>query len=256
MPPNDIGLPPGIGHNQPPPELPTPFAIAEKAVNDIYDETTLWLDGHQINSQELADGVANLLAKIREAEKLADDARVAEKAPLDEAIKEIQARYAPLIADTKAVKGKTVLAAAACKKALQPWLEAEDRRIREEARIVREEADRQRCEAEKALRASETANLAGRAAAEELLSAAKKADAAANVAEKQTAKAGGAFGRSAALRTVYVPTITDPVVAVRHYWIVAREKMLTFVSGMIERDIRLGKRKIPGVEITETKVAV
>ena len=37
---------------------------------------------------------------------------------------EVQARYAPLIGNTKAVKGKTVLAADACKAALAPWLMA------------------------------------------------------------------------------------------------------------------------------------
>ena len=61
-----------IGDNAPP---PSPFEIAEKAVNDIYDEVVLWLDGKPIDSQELADGVGNLLAEIRKAEKLADDTR-------------------------------------------------------------------------------------------------------------------------------------------------------------------------------------
>lgn len=242
-----------IGSNMPP---LSPFEAAEKAVNDIYDETVLWLDGKTIDSQALADGVANLLAEIRKAEKKADDARVAEKTPLDEAIKEIQLRYAPLIADTKAVKGKTVLASAACKDALQPWLDAEDHRIREEARIAREEADRQRREAEEALRASEAANLAERAAAEELLAAAKKADAAANTAERQTAKAGGAFGRSASLRTVWTAAITDEVVAARTVWAQARPEMIEFILGWAERQVRLGRRELPGFEITETKVAV
>jgi len=258
MPPSDIAItenPRAVIGGNAPPGL-TPFEIAEKAVCDIYAEAIMWLDGHTIDSRELADGVANLLAKIREAEKLADETRVAEKAPLDEAIKEIQARYAPLIGDTKAVKGKTVLASAACKKALQPWLQAEDRRLKEEARLAREEADRRRRDAEEALRATQAADLAARAEAEALLSAAKKAETIANVTERQTAKAGGIFGRSASLRTTFVPSITDPVLVMRHYWINAREEMLTFVTGLVERDIRLGRRDIPGVEVTETRIAV
>lgn len=242
-----------IGGNAPP---LSPFEIAEKAVNDIYAKTLLWLDGHTVDSQELADGVANLLAEIRKAEKLADDTRKAEKATLDAAIAEIQTRYAPLIADTKAVTGKTVLAAAACKTALQPWLDAEDRRIKEAARMAREEAERQRREAEDALRASDAANLAERARAEELLSAAKRAETAANVAGRQTATAGGEFGRATGLRTVYVPSIANEVIAARHVWTEAREEMREFLIGWAERQVRLGVRTIPGFTITEEKRAV
>lgn len=240
-----------IGHNMPP---MSPFEIAEKAVNDIYGECMLWLDGKTIDTKDLADGVGNLLTEIRKAEKLADDTRKSEKAELDERVKEIQARYNPLIGDTKTVKGKTVLAATACKAALQPWLEAEAARVAEEARIAREEAERQRQEAEAALQGSTANNLAERAAAEELLAAAKKADAAANKVERQTATA-GTFGRAIGLRTTHTVEIDDPVTAARHVWEVAREEMLLFLTGWAERKVRLGKRSIPGFTITETKVA-
>ena len=252
MQPNDPNPRAVIGGNAPP---LSPFEIAEKVVNDIYAEVTLWLDGHAIDSREMADGVGNLLAAIRAAEKVAEEARVAEKAPHDEAIKEIQARYNALIGDTKSVKGKTVLAAGACKSALQPWLDAESQRIAEEARIAREEADRQRRKAEEALRASEATNLAERAAAEELLAQAKKADATANKVERQTATAGGVGGRAIGLRTVHAVEIIDPVAAARHVWQQGREEMLAFLSGWAERQVRLGVRAIPGFEITETKVA-
>lgn len=242
-----------IGGNAPP---PSPFEIASKAVEDVYSETLLWLDGHAIDSKEMADGVGNLLAEIRKAEKLADDTRKAEKEPHDKAIKEIQDRYAPLIADTKAVKGKTVLATEACKAALAPWLLAEDRRLRAEAQAAREEADRQRREAEEALRASAAQNLAEREAAEALLRQAKKAETTANVAGRQTATAGGAFGRAAGLRTSWTVTITDPIDAARWVWKEDREAMLAFLSEWAERQVRLGRRTIPGFAIVEQKVAV
>jgi hypothetical protein len=241
-----------IGGNAPP---PTPFEIAEKAVNDIYEETALWLDGHKIDSKEMADGVGNLLTAIRAAEKLADDTRKAEKEPLDEAIKEVQARYAPLIADTKAVKGKTVRAAEACKAALQPWLIAEDARLRAEAQAKRDEADRRRREAEEALRASDAQNLAEREAAEAKLSEARRAETAANVASRQTATAGGAFGRSAGLRTVWVVAIDDPVVAARSCWAEAREVMIAAMQDWAEREVRSGRHAIPGFKITEDRRA-
>lgn len=257
MPPSDPALSDNplivIGGNNPP-EL-TPFEIAEKAVNEIYDETVLWLDGQKIDSQELADGVANLLAEIRKAEKLADDTRTAEKAPLDEAVKAIQAKYAPLIADTKSMKGKTVLAAQACKAALQPWLDAEDRRLAAEAAAARAEADRKRQEAEAALRASEADNLAEREAAEEQLREARKAEAAANVASRKTATAGGAFGRAVGLRTGWEVVLDDPQAAARHYWTTDRSALDTLLLSLAERDIKAGKRGIPGVVIVEKKTA-
>ena len=243
----------GIGHNSPPPDEPTPFEVARKAVEDIYSETILWLDGHKIDSQELADGVANLLATIRAAERLADATRKTEREPFDEAIKEVQARYAPLIGDTKATRGKTVLAAEACKAALQPWLVTEDARLRAEAQAKREEADRQLREAEEALRASDAQNLAEREAADAKWSAARRAQTAANVANRQTATAGGSFGRAAGLRTVWVAEIDDPVTAARTVWTEARAEMLTFLQGWADRQVRAGRRKIPGFRITEDR---
>lgn len=244
-----------LGGNSPPPD-PTPYDIARKAVEDIYQETVLWLDGHAIDSKEMADGVGNLLAGIRKAEKLADEARKAENKPFDDGKAEVQARYAALIGDTKTTKGKTVLAAEACKAALQPWLLAEDRRLAEEARVAREEADRRRREAEAALRASDATNLAAREAAEGLLSQAKRADIAANVAHRQTATAGGAFGRSAGLRTTWTVTIDDPVVAARTCWTEAREEMLEFLQAWAVRQARAGRHSIPGFAIAEQRVAV
>lgn len=241
-----------IGGNSPP---PTPYEIAAKGVNDIFEETTLWLDGVKIDSKELADGVANLLAKIRETEKLADDARKAEKKEHDDAIAEIQARYNALIGNTKAVKGKTVLASEACKAALQPWLIAEDARLRAEAQAKREEADRQRHEAEEALRASDAQNLAEREAAEARLSEARRAETAANVAGRQTATAGGAFGRSAGLRTVWVAEISDPVIAARTVWTEGREELLAFLQSWAVHQVRGGRRDIPGFKISEDKRA-
>jgi hypothetical protein len=247
-----------IGGNFPP--VSTPFEIAAKAVDDIYDETVLWLDGQVIDSQKLADGVANLLTEIRKAEQLADETRKAEKKPLDEAIAEIQARYAPLIGNTKAGTGKTVLAAAACKTALQPWLTAEDRRLRDEAAAARAEADRLRHAAAEALQAAarseaQAPNLTERAAADTLYHAAQRAGIAANAAGRQTAKA-GSFGRSTHMRTSYTVAVDDEVAAARTYWASHRADVLTFLVGLAERDVRAGARAIAGFTITEQKVAV
>lgn len=244
-----------IGHNQPPPD-PTPYELAAKKVEDIYSETVLWLDGKPIDSQELADGVGNLLAKLREAEAFAEAQRVAEKKPLDEKIADIQTRYNALIGNTKAVKGKTILAADACKKALAPWLVRVAAEQAAAALKAREEADALRQAAEDAIRASDAANLAEREAAEALIRDAKKAETAANRAEHQTATAGRAMGRSISLRSYWTAVISDPAKAGRWGWTFHKPAILEFITGLAQGDVASGKREIDGFTITEEKRAV
>ncbi len=242
-----------VGNNA---EPMTPYDDAKKAVDDIFDETTAWLDGHPIDNQPHADSVANLLAMIRKAEKLADDARDAEYAPFNDGKAEVQARYFPLIGDTKAGKGKTVRASLACKAALVPWLAAEDLRLKAVAAVAREEADRQRREAEEALRATAATNLAAREAAESLLHDARRAETAANVASRQTATAGGAFGRAAGLRATWRATISDEVAAAKACWQdqVGRAAMLVFLEDWANSKVRNERvRTIPGFVVSEVR---
>ncbi len=235
---------------------PTPYDDARKAVDDVYAEAAMWLDGAVVDSQELADDIGNLITMIRAAEKLADDARTTEKAPFDRSIAEIQTRYAPLIANTKAMKGKTVIALEACKKALQPWLQKLADELEAKARIARDEADRKRRDAEAAIRKAAPENLMERATAEALIIGAKRAETVARKAESTTAKAGGTFGRATALRSVYTPTLVDARKAMTHYWATNKPEIMAFVEGLAQRDVRNGKREIPGFRIDETKTAV
>lgn len=238
-----------IGGNSPP---LSPFEQAEKEINDLYGECKLWLDGAIVDSQELADGIGNLLSMLRAAEARADEARIAEKKPLDEKIAEIQARYAPLIADTKALKGKTVLATAACKRALQPWLDAEQKRIQEAARIAREEADRKEQEARDTHRkAQQAADLEASEQAEALLAAAKKANTAANKAEKRTATAGGTMGRAIGLRTVRTVAVMNGRDFARYVWTHHRSEMDVLLNGLAQRLFDVGHKDMPGVVISE-----
>ena len=90
-----------------------------------------------------------------------------------------------------------------------------------------------------------------REAAEALVRDAKKREAAANVAERQTAKAGGMFGRSASLRTIYIAAINDPLVFGGHVWTNHRVEYETFLQDLADRLVHNGARTIPGVTITE-----
>jgi len=234
-----------IGHNNP----PTPFDEAQTEITDLYDEAKGWLDGEPVASEGMAEGISKLLNMIRAAKKKADEARKVEKKPFDDGAKEVQERYNPLLK-------KADLAADACKKALAPWLEqqeAEKRAAEAEARRIAEEKRR---EAEEAIRASKVDDLEAREAAEEKLKDAKKAEATANRAAKDTAKASGGVGRAVSLRTEHEPELVSGVEAARHYWNTNRAEMEAFLLEMARKDVRAGKRSIPGFTITEVKKAV
>lgn len=241
------------GGNNPP---LSPYEAVAKTIDDLYAECGLWLDGAVVDSQSLADGIGNLIALLRAAATKADAARIAEKKPLDEQIEEIQSRYNLLIGDTKKVKGKAIRAIEACKAALQPWLDAERRRIDAEARKAREEAEAATRRAQEAIRAADAANLAEREKAEELIQEAKRADAVATKASKQTAMAGGQFGRSVSLRTEWVTEITDARAFARYVWSEHHDEIASILPEIAKRLVAQGKREMPGCIIAEMKKAV
>lgn len=244
-----------MGHNNPPVEIePTPFEMSEVEIGDLYAEAKNWLDGELVSSQAQADALSKLIDDLRRAGKLADERRIAENKPFDDGKAEVQARYAPLIADTKSVKGKVPLAVDMAKKALTPWLqklEDEKRAKAEAARREAEEIDRKAQEALAAARAAD--DLSKREEAEVLLSQAKAADEAASKAENAKAHATGG-SRAMGLRSVWRAEMTDARAAAAHYWVTRREDVDAFFQGLADADVRAGKREIPGFMIAETRV--
>ncbi len=240
-------LPPPQGHNTPP--EPTAYELARDRIEDLWGEALLWMDGAKVDSQEMADGIANLLAELRKAEKDADAARKAEAEPFDLGKAEVQAKYRPLLT-------KTEQASKACKAAVAPWLQAKAEAIEAKAREAREEAERKTREAQEAIRAADVANLTERAAAEVLVKAAKRAESAAIKSARETATAGGFGGRAVGLRRTVKPKIVDEIAALRWAWKAYPENMLCTVLILAEKEIRAGKREIPGFDIQEEVSAV
>lgn len=241
------------GHNKAP--EPTPFDRSREEISDLFDEAKNWLDGEGVQSQADADGVSLLLDKIRKAAKLADDRRKDENKPFDDGKAAVQAKYAPLIADTKGERGKTVLASEACKKALAPYLarlEAEKARVAAEAR---RKADEEREAAERAVREARASDLAAQEAAEAQLRQAKASETAAKRAENDKAHAKGG-ARAVTLRSTWSAELTDMRQAAQHYWKARPEEFAGFLKGLAKQDIGFGKREIPGFSVIETKVAV
>lgn len=244
-----------IGHNSPP--EPTPFEAVEQKIFDLYDEAKQWLDGEPVATQGQADELNKLINLIREAANEADALRKDEVKPFDDGKAAVQARYAPLIADTKATKGKTVLALAAAKKALTPWLTKIEDEKREAERKAREEAEAARMKAQEALRAADAADLSAREEAERLAEEARQAEIAARVAAKDKGQARSGTGRATGLRTYYVPEITDATAFARHLWQHRRSEMNGFLNEMAEKMVAQNHEQvIPGVTIHTEKRAV
>lgn len=236
-----------MGGNMPP--EPTPYEQAEKDIGNLYDEAVQYLDGEPVNSQGVADDIANLLNMLRAAEKKAEEARKAEKEPHLEAGRAVDAKFKPLLERAKQ-------AGEACKKAIAPWLAKLEAEKRAAAEKARQEAEEKRRIAEEAIRARDAANLEQAAAAEALLKEAKKAEAAASRAEKDGAKAGNGIGRAVSLRTEYRPVLVDELAARRHYYETRHAELLAFLQSLAEQDVRAGKREIPGFDIITEQKAV
>lgn len=244
-----------VGNNNPPVEIePTPFEMSEVEIGDLYAEAKNFLDGEPISTQAMADAVSKLIDDLHKAGKLADERRVAENKPFDDGKAEVQARYAPLIAETKAITGKVPRGIEIAKKALEPWLkklEDEKRAAADAARKIAEEAEAKAQEALAAARAA--GNLDGRDVAETLLLEAKQADAAATKAENSKAHATGGT-RAMGLRSVWRAEMTDGRAAAGHYWTTRRAEVDAFFQGLADADVRAGKREIPGFLVLETRV--
>jgi hypothetical protein len=243
----------GIGHNQPP-EPMTAFEAVKINITDLYEEARQWLDGTPVETQEQADAINTLKATIRDAIKAAEEQRVKEKAPLDEQIAEIQARYNELIGSNKSVTGLAIKAEQACNAALKPYLLKLAEQQAEATRIAQEAAAKAQAEAAEAVRQRDAANLESREAAEAKIRAAQMAEEAAKRAEKAKAHAKG-DGRATGLRTVYRAEMTDFKAAAAWTWKERNEELRAWVQEQADKAVRDQKlRSIPGFNIIEEKV--
>jgi hypothetical protein len=200
-----------IGGNQPP-EL-TPYEAIKLHIDDLMETAQGFLDGEPITTQAVADEVGKLLDEARKARTAADEQRKIEAKPFDDGKKAVQALWTPL-SDEKT--GKCALIAMTAKKALAPFLAAEQAKKEAIAAEARCEADRKAEEAQAAIRAADETDLAARENAEALLKEAGKAEREANRAGKDRATATGG-ARAVSLRTVWTATLTDPTDALKHY---------------------------------------
>jgi hypothetical protein len=241
-----------MGNNQPPVEL-TAFEAVKINIEELYDEAKLWLDGEKIETQQQADAVNTLKARIKDAIKAAETQRLIEIEPHQTNVNEIQARYNELIGKNKSVTGIALKAEETCNAALKPYLLELDRQQQEQARIAREEAERKQREAMEAMRQRDAANLQQREEAEQLVKDAKAAEEAARKAEGAKAHAKG-DGRATGLRTVYRAVIKDNKEAAAWLWVERNSELMAFVQEQADKAVRSGARFIRGFDVIEEKV--
>ena len=237
---------PGIGHNNPP-EPPTAFDLLKQEIEDLFDEAKNFCDGEPIDSEAMADVITELHDRIHECGRRAETLRVDEKKPLDDKIAEIQTKFHPLIGNTKAGRGKVILAKEACQTLLTPWRQKVAAEKSAAAAKAAEEAEAARRTAQEAMQAS-AGNLAEREVAEELLADAKRLEKGAKRADKAATVGTG-------LRTVWVAVMEDPEKALDWAYGRAADEFMAVAQRNADEAVRGGLRQVPGFRVVEEKVA-
>lgn len=224
-----------IGHNQPP-----PFEAMGMHIEDLFQlvsDTLAGVDAVQNDDQDAAlDG---LLDDFRKAKKSADEHRSTEKRPHDEAAKQVQAKWKPLL-------DRCDMAASEIKAKLTPYRAAKIAAREEAARIAREEAEAKQKAAQEALRQSD--DLEARFAAEEQLKAASKLTASANRADRA----------ATGLRTYWAAEITDRRAALNHYIKTNPDAFIAVIQDLADRDARneATRRDVPGITFHQKREAM
>lgn len=219
--------PPPAGHNAPPKD----DSLAEH--RDRYAELRqageAWLKTG-ITDQETADLAEAWRKQVGSARKKAEEARVAEKKPHDEAAKAVQKKWLPVIEafdrlDTP-IRAK-----------LTDFAVAQRERIRKEQEAARDAAEAARRDAERAAeQAMSSGTFSAHDHAAELARQAEDAEAAAKAAEAKKAQIGAGQvvdGRkkAASLREFETITVGDPVAALASLYLSAKAEPGVWLNG-------------------------
>lgn len=233
-----------IGHNAPADK----FTLFAEHADELLAEAMNYLDGEGVQDQAQADDVSRILSMLRRTGNDADEARKDEKRPHDEAAKVVQTKWKPLL-------DKIDLAASTAKNALAPFLRKQEEAQRAAVEAAAQEARRQAEAAAQAAREARPDDLAGQTTARILQESAAAAEKLAAKLDKAKPQAKGGE-RAVGLRSVWTPTLTDSVAALKHYRERQPEELKAWLLEQAERDVRAGQRAIPGFEITEQRIAV
>ena len=254
----------GIGGNNPPPEAKAAMQWdAIKAhMDDLLSEARNWADGEAIANQAQADEIGSLRQNLQDAANLADDARKAEKKPLDDAAQEIQDRYNIYIAPTKNKQPGTVSkAVVALGSLLSVWLNRLEAEKIERERAAREAHEKAQAEAIEARRSAfGTGDLNAIDAADDLLDAAEEAGKALKAIENEKVQAKGEH-RAIGLRSRWIAKLREGESSktLIHYAKAKPDRVREFLQVLADEEVKAGARPIdgvspiPGVDIEEVR---
>lgn len=219
----------------------TPAELIFDEIQDLYDTAKDFCDGAAVADQDTADALTKIMEDIHDAGKRAEEIRLAEVAPLNDAKDAIQAIFNPYI---QKGKGKVDLAKSSLSALLAPWR----KRLADEAalaaRKLREEADAKAAAARAAMQTT-VGNLAEREKAESLAKEAKALD---QIARKADNKPTG-------LVTRWTAKLVDFEKAADWAFERDRTKFVETVQAIADAAVRMGLHTIPGFVVEESKVA-
>lgn len=238
-----------LGANNPPEAMP--FEAIKVHIEDLLLEAHNWADGTTVESDAQAQEAGRLISDLEDAAKAAEAERVKEKAPLDKQIADIQARYNVYIADRKnKTPGRVWKAVDALKATVKPYLDRKEQERRAEAQRVQEEALKAAKEAAAAAQAARASDLGAQEDTEDKIAKAQQLLAAAKGIENTRVQLDGG-ARAKGLRKTYTPVLTDAKAAMLHYMVQDRQEFLDLIGRLAARDVREGKRTIPGFDVVE-----
>lgn len=256
----------GIGDNNPPEEVapvatgPQSWDAVKLHMDDLLEQVR-GITGLKVEDQKKADQVAQLLTDIQKAAKTADSARIAEKAPHDEVIKEIQDRYNAYIAPIKnKVPGLVSKAEVALENQIAPWLRKLDDDKREREKIARDIADKAEEVAREAHQAArQSDDLDEIEAAADLMAAAEDAARVLKSVEKEKTNIQVEGARAVHLRSVWSAVMIEGQAskALVHYAKTQHARVIDFIQILADEDVKSGLRgadAIPGFTIKEERV--
>lgn len=247
-----------IGSNNPPADAADAYGAHAAHIDDLYTEAKNWADGADIENDDQAAEVDRLIAEFKAAIEAAEASRDAEKKPHADKVKEIQERYYPLVGETKAITGTAIRAKAALLAVKTRWANKVAAAQRVEAERLRQEAIAKAQEAATVAREA-VGNIEATESAEDLIRDAQATLKAANQAEKTTVKGmrdNWVVKGFAPYTDAAGETMSGEKALLRHYIATRPEDLLAACLEMARKDVRDGKRTIPGVLIENERRAV
>lgn len=238
---------PGPGHNNPPAYDPQVLALWTTKTDDFMRVSEKWRTLEKIEEDKHAEQMTDQIDGLRGLKNKIEEARVAAKKPHDDAGKEVQAAFMPLL--EKLEKAAKVL-----KAKLKDYADEKDRIEREAKAKREEEARKAKAEAEAlAKKAEESGTISDEIDAKAAQKAAKQTATAARRKVSTGVKSASGVGRTLALRTTKHVEITN----INALFMALRDEP-EVVEALTRVATRIVRAKgfdgtLAGVKVTETK---